>query len=80
MINIICKGFANIPDEAHTCPVCGKFERHYNLDRLRYANPVQNQMCAPEDFDFAQQYPTFTCYECHTVWQYIGEETECPTK
>lgn len=71
MINIVRKGFAHIPDEVKHCPVCGKYEQFYRLEGFRSDNP--NLMACQHTGDFIQKYPTFTCDNCKTIWQYLGE-------
>lgn len=73
MINIVCKGFANIPDEAKHCPVCGQYREFYHLENLQYADPRDARVQC-NIVDFAQKYPTFLCDNCKTIWQYLGEE------
>lgn len=60
-IHIIRKGFANIPDEAMRCPVCRKYQSSYHLESTN---------------DSSKEYPTFTCWKCQTIWQYLGEEKD----
>lgn len=76
MINIIRKGFANIPDEARKCPVCGEYVEHYMLED-KYEAPHLSCRQAIIDRDYyVQKYPTFTCDKCNTIWQYLCEKEE----
>lgn len=70
-INIIRKGFAEVPEEVHKCPVCGEYQRYYVLRDKVEVNGVSSIF-----LNEVQKYPTFECRKCQTIWQYMGEETE----
>lgn len=79
MINIVRKGLANIPYEARKCPVCGKKQPSFMLEKRVYTNPLeaQAQECRiVNEKEYIQGYPTFICDNCQTIWQYLGEKEE----
>lgn len=76
MINIIRKGIYPILQEVKKCPVCGKYEQFYRLEDKHEAQHLKCQQAIIDKDYYVQKYPTFTCDECQTIWQYLGEKKE----
>lgn len=76
MINIVRKGIFPIPDDARKCPVCEEYAQHYSLENKYEAQHLRCQQAIIDRDYYVQKYPTFTCNNCQTIWQYLGEQKE----
>lgn len=76
MINIVRKGISPIPDEARKCPVCGEYAQQYSLENKYESYNLRCQQVVIDKYYYVQKYPTFTCKNCQTIWQYLGETPE----
>lgn len=76
MINIVRKGISPVTQEAKKCPVCGIYAQHYILEDKWEPPYLKCQQAIIDRNYYVQKYPTFTCTNCQTIWQYLGEKEE----